>query len=421
MSRNITGRPGWNRSPDLSCPARSNPVSCGRSKQRHCQNQAQLEYLMHFPPSADIAGSGEWERRDPESLGLDSAALIETSRFAIDNEVPWPEDLTRHPISNDPPEYAEKIGPMRPRGGPAGLILKDGHIVHEWGDLERVDLTFSATKSYLATVAGVAFDQGLIENLDKPVAADIGNVKICDIATGAELKPFSSAQNRAITWRHLLQQTSEWEGTLWDRPDTVDWNRSVDQGGSGGRDERKRPGEHWEYNDVRVNLCALALAALWKEPLPVVLGRSVMNPVGASKIWEWHGYRNSTVEIDGVQVESVSGGAHWGGGIHINTYDHARFGLLFLNGGVWNGKRLISEQWFEMMREPCPQNRQYGLMWWLNTGGERYGASVPESLFAATGAGGNTVNIDPEHGMVVVTRWCADVPGVVQRAVAAAR
>lgn len=373
---------------------------------------------MYFPTPA---GSGEWERREPGALGLDSSALEEVSRFAIDNEVPWPKDLTDHPISNDPPEYAEKIGKMRPRGGPAGLVIKDGHIVHEWGDLSRVELTFSATKSYLATVAGVAFDQGLIADLDRAVVADIGDVKICEVTTGAELQPFSSEQNRGITWRHMLQQTSEWEGTLWERPDTVDWNRSLDQGAGAGRDSRMRPGEHWEYNDVRVNLCALALAALWKESLPSVLRRTVMAPVGASNTWEWHGYRNSTVEINGVQMESVSGGAHWGGGVHIDTYDHARFGLLFLSGGAWNGKRLISEEWIQMMREPCSKNSSYGLMWWLNTGGERYGSSVPESLFAASGAGGNSVNIDPEHGLVIVTRWCADVPGVVQRAVASVR
>ncbi|MDA1297439.1 MAG: serine hydrolase [Chloroflexi bacterium] len=385
---------------------------------------------MYFPPHARATttgttgasgDSGEWQRRDPASLGLDPAALDQTSRFAIGNEVPWPEDLTSVNVSNDPPEYAEKLGPMRPRGGPAGLILKDGYIVHEWGDLSRVDLTYSATKSYLATVAGLAFDGGLIPDLDRPVIADIGDVEICETATGQRLEPFATGQNKKITWRHLLQQTSEWEGTLWDRPDTVDWNRSIDQGGSGDRDERRRPGEHWEYNDVRVNLCALALTALWKRPLPDVLRRAVMEPVGASETWEWHGYRNSTVEINGTQIESVAGGAHWGGGIHVNTYDHARFGLLFLNGGVWNGMRLISGRWLKMMREPCPQNGRYGLMWWLNTGGERYGTSVPESLFAASGAGGNTVNIDPQHGLVIVTRWCGDVPGVVQRAVAAVR
>lgn len=378
---------------------------------------------MYFP-SPDSANKGQWERRDPESFGLDTSALKAASEFALESDMPWPEDLTNTRVSDDPPEFAGKLGKMRPRGGPAGLVLKDGYIVHEWGDLDRVDLTFSTTKSYVATVAGLAFDSGKITDIDQPVAADIGDVEICDVQSGEQLKPFSSnsnGSNEKITWRHLLQQTSEWEGTLWDRPDTVDWNRSLNGGGSGTRDERKQPGEHWEYNDVRVNLCALALAAVWGEPLPGVLRRNVMEPIGASDTWEWHGYRNSIVEIDGKRIESVSGGAHWGGGIHINSYDHARFGLLYLNGGAWGDQRLISERWLEMMREPCDQNPTYGFMWWLNTGGVRYGESVPESLFAASGAGGNTVNIDPDHGMVTVTRWCNDVPGLVQRVAAAVK
>ena len=367
---------------------------------------------MYFP----AADPTEWERRDPSSLGLDPTALKSASEFALANDMPWPEDLSTTNVSDDAPEFASKLGKMRPRGGPAGLILKDGYIVHEWGDVGRVDLTYSATKSYVATVAGLAFDAGILKDLDTPVASDIGDVEIRSVDSGEVLTPFESEHNSKVTWRHLLQQTSEWEGWLWDRPDTVDWNRTIDQGGAGVREERKAPGAHWEYNDVRVNVCALALAALIGEPLPDLLRRKVMEPIGASNTWEWHGYRNSTVEINGKRFESVSGGAHWGGGLHINTYDHARFGLLFLNGGEWNGERLVSERWFEMMREPCDQNSRYGLMWWLNTGGERNGTEVPETLFSAVGAGGNTINIEPDSGLVIVTRWCNDVNGVLKRA-----
>lgn len=68
-----------------------------------------------------------------------------------------------------------------------------------------------------------------------------------------------------------------------------------------------------------------------------------------------------------------------------------------------------------MMKEPCPLNCSYGFMWWLNTGHERYGATASEATFAASGAGGNSVVCDPERDLVMVTRWCADVSGVVDR------
>ena len=68
-----------------------------------------------------------------------------------------------------------------------------------------------------------------------------------------------------------------------------------------------------------------------------------------------------------------------------------------------------------MMTEPCPVNSGYGFMWWLNTGHQRYGEAASEAIFAASGAGGNSVVCDPERDLVVVTRWCADVSGVVDR------
>ena len=64
-----------------------------------------------------------------------------------------------------------------------------------------------------------------------------------------------------------------------------------------------------------------------------------MDPIGASTTWRWYGYKNSWVEIDGNRVQSVSGGGHSGGGVFISTEDHARFGLLFLNNGIWKGKK----------------------------------------------------------------------------------
>ena len=65
------------------------------------------------------------------------------------------------------------------------------------------------------------------------------------------------------------------------------------------------------------------------------------------------------------------------------------------------------------MLVPCVLNPEYGYMWWLNTGHGRYGKNVSESAFAASGAGGNSVIVDPESNLVIVARWCQDVPGVV--------
>lgn len=371
---------------------------------------------LYLPPN------GSWERKDASSLGMDQSILDSAVQFAKDNEIEWPIDISQQNVADDAPEWAEKLGQFKDRGGPAGVVIKDGYIVAEWGDINHVDVTFSATKSYVATMAGLALDKGLIKSTSDPVLDYETGKSITNPATGEPIDGFDTDQNRSVTWEHLLQQTSEWEGTLYTKPDVVDWNRNLDPEGVGAsgkflRQERKSAGGHWEYNDVRVNRTALALLAVWGEPLPGILKRDVMDPIGASNNWEWHGYdEHSVVNLDGLVTESVSGGAHWGGGLWIDTLDHARFGMLFLNRGHWGDRQIVSERWIDMMTVPCELNPQYGYMWWLNTGHVRYGKHASESTFAASGAGGNSVVIDPDKNLVVVTRWCEDVSGVVDLA-----
>jgi len=146
------------------------------------------------------------------------------------------------------------------------------------------------------------------------------------------------------------------------------------------------------------------LLRLWRRPLPEVFGELVMEPIGASPDWEWHGYRNSYVEIDGRRAQSVSGGGHWGGGMFIGARDQARIGLMLLNRGMWADRRILSEAWIERMLEPCPLYRNYGYLWWLNTGRSLYPGASLQSYYAR-GAGGNLTWIGPENDIVAVLRW----------------
>lgn len=343
--------------------------------------------------AADDAGpyypsSDEWQTRAPADVGMDSAALQSAVQYAQSH-------LTTQ-IPDDPGVYLterfrgvphqEIVGPTAQRGGVNGIVLKNGYIVAEWGDTDREDMTFSVTKSYLSTVAGLAWDDGLIEDLDD---------RIGDLVTDGT---FGSAHNTPITWHNLLQQTSEWEGTLWGKPDVADRREGIDR-------ELNAPGTFWEYNDVRVNLMAYSLLHLFRSPLPDVLKARVMDPIGASDEWRWHGYETSWTDIDGRRVQSVSGGGHWGGGLFIDTRDHARFGLLALRNGRWVDKQLVSAEWLERATTPTDIKPDYGYMWWLNTNRELFPAA-PESAFFALGAGStNVIYVDREHDLVTVTRW----------------
>jgi hypothetical protein len=164
-------------------------------------------------PSDQYVPSREaWANLSTSAAGFDAARLQAAIDFSVASECTWPRSMylpdgqyigTAH--IGDKAEHAEVLGP-----------------VAAWGDTRHVDMTFSVTKSYIGILAGIAVADGLIADLDAPVGQDVD--------TGW----FEGAHNARITWRHLLQQTSEWQGTLWGKPDSADHNRAVGGTASGG-------------------------------------------------------------------------------------------------------------------------------------------------------------------------------------------
>jgi CubicO group peptidase (beta-lactamase class C family) len=352
--------------------------------------------------------------RDPAEAGFDPAALAKATAFAESQDSPFPRDLLAH-LEGGFFEAApdnEVLGRTASRGAPNGLVLRQGHLVASWGDTRQVDMTFSVAKSYLALLAGLALGDGLIDSLDSPISASVQDAA------------FAGPRNGAITWRMLLDQTSEWEGTLFGKADRIDRGRDLKREGKGpkGIDRPlQTPGTYWEYNDVRVNALSLALLHRFRQPLPQVFAERIMQPIGGSTDGAWEGYRTSFVEIDGQRIQSVSGGGHWGGGVFTHAEDQARIGQLMLQDGVWDGRRVLPEGWVAACTTPCRLNPDYGLLWWLNGNG-RYPAASRESFFAQ-GAGGNVIWIDPAHALVAVFRWLdpAALPTVLGKVTAALR
>lgn len=338
-------------------------------------------------------GQHDWSRESPELLGLNQDSIHKAVEFAKANEYSGSRDLriaTLESFAKEP--YHELVGPTRKRGGAAGLILKNGYIVAEWGDLDRVDMTFSVTKSYLSTIAGIALKKGLIRSVRDTVAEYIWD------------ETFDGVHNSTITWYDLLTQSSDWSGVLFGMHDWSD--RPPSEGGIDDWKMRKLqpPGSNFEYNDVRVNVLAYSLLQVLRKPLPVVLKEEVMDPIGSSSTWRWYGYENSWVNIDGIMMQSVSGGGHNGGGIFINTYDQAKYGLLFARQGMWNNKQILPKEWIKQVQVPSSANASYGYMWWLNKG-EGNWKNVPESVYYAAGFGGNYIVIFEQQDLVIITRW----------------
>ena len=349
-----------------------------------------ISFCQSYFPSANQL----WETKNPEEFNLSTVALNKAINFAQSNEYSGERDLRIAILKGFEKEpYHKILGPTKKRGGPAGILLKNGYQIASWGETKRVDMTFSVTKSYLSTIAGLAVDRGFFKTTEAVVNT------VWDTT-------FDGAHNQQITWEHLLNQSSDWSGTLWGGHDWAD--RPPREGSIDDWKNRTyhKPGTHFEYNDIRVKLLAYSLLQVWRKPLAQILKEHIMDPIGASTTWRWYGYKNSWVELDGMRMQSVSGGGHSGGGLFINTEDHARFGLLFLNEGNWNGKQLISTSWIKKAIAPSPAQLNYGYMWWLNKKGtSRYWEGVPENVYYAAGFGGNFIVIIPDEAMIIVTRW----------------
>ena len=160
--------------------------------------------MTEFPPPHPAA----WPSYDYAKTMPGADALRAAARHAVEHETPWLRDLSVMVTRDfdEAPPHNETLGPVRSRGGPNGLLLRGGQVAAEWGDTTRADMTFSVAKSYLAILAGLAWDRGLIKDPHGKVSRTIDD------------GGFDPPHNDRITWHDLLQQTSEWEGELWGKP-----------------------------------------------------------------------------------------------------------------------------------------------------------------------------------------------------------
>lgn len=348
------------------------------------------------------------------------ADLSEAVAYAQAHEVPWPRDPAADPAHwgvhhDDPPPYNRLRGPVHARGGVSGVIRLRGEEVAAWGEPDRADLTFSVAKTYLALLAGVAHMRGMLDPAER-----VGE-RLPGIG-------FDTPHNRAITWAHLLEQVSEWEGTCFGMPDQVEHNRRVAHdpkppaGNKGEKRVLHEPGTYWEYNDVRINQLSLALLYLYRRPLPEVFLEAILRPLGGGDNFAWRGYDDAWVEIGGRRMQSVPGGSHWGAGVSISARDQARIGQLLLDGGEHAGQALVPREWVQRMQQPGEVAPFYGWLTWLNRDGRMF-ADASRSSWFMVGAGGHYVWIDPDSELVAVVRWIdpARSNGFVSRVAAALR
>lgn len=310
--------------------------------------------------SAPASGE-DFQRRSPESMGVDSAALQQALDYATAH--------IRFSIQ----------------------VVRDNCLIGE-GPFNDVSADkpwqlFSATKGIVSLVAGVARDQGKLD-LDAPIGIYLP-------------EGMGDEAHRAITVRQLLTQTS---GLLESLP-----LEAVTMGNDPNLPRQamslpivREPGTDFQYSQRAADLMAYVVGQAVGEDIQSFAQRELFGPIGiAEGSYDW--------------LRDRSGNTYGYANMYMRPKDFAKIGALLANGGVWNGQRVLSSDYIAKLGESSPQNGCYSLLLWTNEGdtcvgpafpveevvGHRMIPSAPADLFSLNGAMHQNVFVLPSLGMSV--------------------
>lgn len=313
-------------------------------------------------PNGDVIGEA------PLSSDVDAAKLQAASDWAFDRPSPEQDTLSL-------------------------LVVHKGRIIHEryasGVDVTTRTRTWSTAKSIAATLIGMLVDQGRMK-LDDPLPFDwLPRIT----GSAPELDPRSE-----ITLRHVLNMSSGLE--------TIDnggleyatgsglsyWAGASSVEGARSRALIRKPGTNWDYENYDTLLAVYAMKlALGSDDAYLQFPRSAL----LDRI----GMRNTLVSTDRF------GDFVFSSQVYTNARDLARFGLLYLHNGLWNGERLLSQNWIDFVRTPAPatamRGNEYGGQWWLVPDDRM---DVPRDAYSTAGNRGQFVIVVPSHDLVIVRR-----------------
>ena len=280
----------------------------------------------------------------------------------------------------------------------AGLVIfKDGEAVYEnyfngLSNANRMHI-FSVTKSIISILFGIAFDKGLIKSVDQ---------KILDF-----YPEYSGKKNEKVlsevTIKDMLTMTVPYKFQFnqyvkyFTSPDWVKF--SLDTIGGKGKigDFKYAPLIGPDIlSGILIKVTGMSVLDFARENLFAPLGICVENSITFKNKEEQMNFYKAT-DISG-WVAGPTGVQAAGWGLTLSPVDMAKIGQLYLNGGVWNGKRIVSETWLlESTSEHSRWNKigiAYGYLWWL---------AKDEDGFAAMGDGGNIIYVSREKNLVVAS------------------
>ncbi len=270
------------------------------------------------------------------------------------------------------------------------IVVKDGRIIHEryapGVDMTTRTRTWSTAKSIAVSLIGMLVDRGQL-SLDEPL--------------GLEWLPRTRSPEtdprRHITLRHVLNMSSG----LYPVDNGLEyatgsglayWAGASSINGARNRALIREPGTYWDYEnyDTLLGVLAMKLALGDETTYREFPRRALLDRIGM---------RNTLLSVDRFGDFILSSQ------VYTNARDLARFGLLYLNGGEWDGERLISERWIDFVRTAAPATAEsgnfYGGQWWLVPDDRN---DVPHDAYSTAGNRGQYVVVVPSHDMVIVRR-----------------
>ena len=271
------------------------------------------------------------------------------------------------------------------------LVVYKGQIIHEryadGFDMSTRTRTWSTAKSIASTLIGMLVDSGRLD-LDEPLGFDW---------LPESRSPETDPRNE-ITLRHVLNMSSGLEnvdnrGLEYAIGSGLSyWAGSSSVVGARSRALIRTPGTYWDYEnyDTLLGVYAMKLALGGEREYAESRRRALLDR---------RGVRKTLVSTGGL------GDLVWSRQVYTNARDLARFGLLYLQNGVWNGEQLISEEWIDFVRTPAPATEQignmYGGQWWLVPDNRD---DVPQDAYATSGNRGQYTIVVPTHDLVIVRR-----------------
>ncbi|MGB9594854.1 MAG: hypothetical protein ACPL7B_01125 [Candidatus Poribacteria bacterium] len=260
-----------------------------------------------------------------------------------------------------------------------GCVVRYGYIIYEWGDQSKCEDVASAVKPFYSHFLFNALEDGLIKSLDEPVANYEPRLK--------NLNSNLNYKDTKITWRHLANQTACYGVS-------------------------ENPGEAFDYNDWQM--------ALFYDSLFLKVYKTSWDKVDSDVL---HPKLTDLILCQDNPSFNAFGPNERAGRLSISVRDFARFGLLYLRKGNWNGRQIISEKYTEMaITDPVPNSiprtkgimaemikgqrsigstklpdnqgehfGSYSWLWWINgvdINKKRMWASAPTDTYGAFGHGG---------------------------------